>query len=125
MKNREVIAGLSNINRFMAREVENNKPFISTQAKFILRKNLKALKSIYSLYEECLQDIIKKYNIDAPNGIINIKEDTPNGKDIQKEITELMDVESEINIEKISINDFSEDCLLGDMELLDFMTEEE
>lgn len=124
MKNSEVIARLNNINRFMAREIENNKPFLVTQAKFKLRKTLKALQSVYSVYEECLQDIIKKYNLETPNGVIEIKEDTPNGKEIQNDINDLMNAESNVDIEKISINDFSEDCLLGDMELLDFMTEE-
>lgn len=122
MKNSEVIEKLNKVNRFMQREVENNKAFTNVQGKFKLRKNLKALQSVYSVYEECLQDIIKKYNLETPNGVIEIKEDTPNGKEIQNDINDLMNAESTVDIEKISINDFSEDCLLGDMELLDFMT---
>lgn len=125
MKNSQVIEKLNRINRFMQREVENNKAFTNVQAKFKLRKNFKALQSVYVLYEECLKDIIEKYNIESNNGIFEIKEDTPHAKEIQKDINDLMNAESKVDIEKISINDFSEDCLLGDMELLDFMTIEE
>ena len=122
MKNSEVIEKLNKVNRFMQREVENNKAFTNVQAKFKLRKNLKALQSVYALYEECLNEIIEKYNIESNNGIFEIKEDTPHAKEIQKDINDLMNAESNVDIEKISINDFSENCLLGDMELLDFMT---
>ncbi len=126
MKNFEVIATINNIERFINREVENNKAFINTQAKFKLRKNFKAFKNIYEIYNECLKESLTKYEIQPQkDGSIKIDKDNPNAEKIQTELQELLNTESEVVIEKISINDFSEDCLLGDMELLNFMTIEE
>ena len=125
MKNYEVMATINNTERFINREVENNKAFINTQAKFKLRKNLKALKNVYEIYNECLKELLTKYELQPQeDGSIKIEKDNPNAEKIQAELQELLNASSEINLEKITDSDFAEDCLLGDMMLLEFMTEE-
>lgn len=125
MKNYEVLATINNAERFINREVENNKAFINTQAKFKLRKNFKALKNVYEIYNECLQEVLAKYEIQPQtDGSIKIDKDNPNADKIQAELQELLNASSEVVIEKITDSDFTDDCLLGDMMLLEFMTEE-
>lgn len=125
MKNYEVLATINNAERFINREVENNKAFINTQAKFKLRKNFKALKNVYEIYNECLQEVLAKYEIQPQtDGSIKIDKDNPNVDKIQAELQELLNASSEVVIEKITDSDFTDDCLLGDMMLLEFMTEE-
>lgn len=126
MKNFEVMATINNVERFINREVENNKAFINTQAKFKLRKNLKALKNIYEIYNECLKELLTKYEIQPQeDGSIKIDKDNPNAEKIQTELQDLLNTESEVTLDIISDSDFTDDCLLGDMLLLEFMTESE
>lgn len=126
MKNFEVMATINNVERFINREVENNKAFINTQAKFKLRKNLKALKNVYEIYNECLKELLTKYEIQPQeDGSIKIDKDNPNAEKIQNELQELLNASSEVTLEKIVDSDFTDDCLLGDMLLLEFMTENE
>jgi len=125
MKNFEVMATINNVERFINREVENNKAFINTQAKFKLRKNLKVLKNIYEIYNECLKELLTKYEIQPQeDGSIKIDKDNPNAEKIQTELQELLNTSSKVTLDKISDSDFTDDCLLGDMLLLDFMTSE-
>lgn len=126
MKNIEVVNNLNKLNRFINREVELNKPLVTTIAKWKMKKNLKLLSEIDKPYEECMQDIIKAYELQvAENGNISIPEtQKDNAEKISNELSELMQAENEVNLDMITEKDFTEDCLLGDMLLLDFMTEE-
>ena len=126
MKNIEVVNNLSKLNKFINREVELNKPLVNTIAKWKMKKNLKLLSEIDKPYEECMQDIIKAYELQiAENGNISIPEaQKDNAEKISNELRELMQADNEVNLNIITEKDFTEDCLLGDMLLLDFMTEE-
>lgn len=126
MKNIEVVNNLNKLNRFINREVELNKPLVTTIAKWKMKKNLKLLSEIDKPYEECMQDIIKAYELQvAENGNISIPEaQKDNAEKISNELRELMQAENEVNLNMITEKDFTEDCLLGDMLLLDFMTKE-
>lgn len=125
MKNVEVLNNLNNLKRYIAREVENNRSFVNTSAKFKIKKNLKTLNNVYEIYNECMQEIFTKYDL-QPNadGSISIAKDNPNADNIQKELQDLLNVQTEVVIERISDKDFVEDCLIGDELLLEFMTDE-
>lgn len=126
MKNIEVVNNLNQLNRFIRREVELNKPLVTTIAKWKMKKNLKLLSEIDKPYEECLQEILHTYGllIDK-NGNISINEpQADNGDKAREELMTLMQAENEVDLNMITEKDFTEDCLLGDMLLLDFMTEE-
>lgn len=126
MKNYEVLDNLNKINKFIQREVENNKSFVSAKARFVIKKNLKALSNIYEIYMECLKEILGKYNVKTnEDGSIVIGKDNPEADKIQADLQSLLNASSEVVINKIAETDFTDDCLLGDMLLLDFMTESE
>ena len=126
MKNYEVLDNLNKINKFIQREVENNKSFVSAKARFVIKKNLKALSNIYEIYMECLKEILGKYNVKTnEDGSIVIDKDNPEADKIQADLQSLLNASSEVVINKIAETDFTDDCLLGDMLLLDFMTESE
>lgn len=126
MKNIEVVNNLNKLNRFINREVELNKPLVNTIAKFKMKKNLKTLMEVYNPYSECLQDLRKQYNLeyDDKDNIINKSNDKDKQEKATAELEALFQTENEVNLNMISEKDFTEDCLLGDMILLDFMTEE-
>ena len=126
MKNVEIVTNLNNLMNFINREMSANKPFVNTIAKFKLKKNLKALKEAHAPYNECLQDLINQYELETDNNgnIIFKSDDKDKQAKVQIELQQLIQAENDVKLEMITDNDFTEDCLLGDMLLLDFMTSE-
>jgi len=110
MKNFEVVNGIIAINKFVDDETTNNGNYLTRSGKFKLRRTLHMLLDIYKTYEECLNEINDKYVLTE-----EVNEDNVN------EIRELLDVENDIEVIKLTEEDFTDECSMNSIMLLDFM----
>ena len=126
MKNIEIVNNLNNLNKFIQKEIDNNKSFVNSGARFKIKKNLKSLQSLYEVYNETLKDLINKYDLTInEDGSIAIPKDNSEVQEkVISELNSLLQIDNEITLDKIKDEDFTDECLVGDMLLLDFMTME-
>lgn len=101
---------------------------IPVRAAWTRRKNLKKIMEAYATYREAFVDLQQRYSddehsVEHANGDRQIKMQYM--PQYQKEVTELLNLEADVTVEKIKIEDLG-NCALSDTEMdtLAFMIEE-
>lgn len=101
---------------------------IPVRAAWTRRKNLKKIMEAYATYREAFADLQQRYSddehsVEHANGDRQIKMQYM--PQYQKEVTELLNLEADVTVEKIKIEDLG-NCTLSDTEMdtLAFMIEE-
>lgn len=116
MKNIEIVNAINNLNTFVEHQRVSNQTFLSVKGQFAIKVNNDTLMAKYKPYSDTFNELKEKYTKDG-------KVDESN-EDFQKELKELLDLEiDDINLRKITENDFFNGVTIDDIVLLDFMTE--
>ena len=116
MKNIEIVNAINNLNTFVEHQRASNQTFLSVKGQFAIKVNNDTLMAKYKPYSDTFNELKEKYTVDG-------KLDESN-EDFQKELKELLDLEiDDINLRKITENDFFNGVTIDDIVLLDFMTE--
>ncbi len=108
MKNKEIIKLYEGLN-----QIKDIK--FKPKTSFILAKNKIALEPLYMAAMKCQQDVIEQFGVIQDDGAIQVPRDKI--KDVNKSLTELMEVENEIKLDKLKIEEFGEETL--DMDILE------
>lgn len=110
LKNFEIINYLNNIDAFAESEKKANKALLSVKGQFAVKRNLNKLLEEYKVYDDVRKGIMAD----------DISENERNEK-----IRELLNTDAgEIELRKITEDDFYDGCTLSDITLLDFMIKE-
>jgi uncharacterized protein YwgA len=116
MKNIEIVNAINNLNTFVEHQRATGQTFLTVKGQFAIKVNNDALMAKYKPYSDTFNELKEKYTKDG-------KVDESN-EDFQKELKELLDLEiDDINLRKITENDFFNGVTIDDIVLLDFMTE--
>jgi len=97
---------------------------IPVKTAFKVGKTIKVLEKEYEVYEESKRKLFKKYGEENIDGNLKIKEE--NIKVFNEDLEELMNIEVDIELQKIKIGELGEDTKLAgiDMFNLDILLEE-
>lgn len=121
MKNSEIY----NISQNLVKAFDDNSQKFPIKVNFYLQKNKKTLLDLAQEIEGARMEIITTYGKPSPdnNGQYIIAPE--NVESAQKELNDLFDLEQDVNIYKLSIDNFPEDMSLtgNQMEALLFMIE--
>ena len=116
MKNIEIVNAINNLNTFAEHQRATGKAFLSVKGQFAIKVNNEALMAKYKPYSDTFNELKEKYTTDG-------KVDDSN-EDFQRELKELLDIKvDDLNIRKITENDFFNGVTIDDIVLLDFMVE--
>jgi hypothetical protein len=116
MKNIEIVNAINNLNTFVEHQRATGQTFLTVKGQFAIKVNNDALMAKYKPYSDTFNELKEKYTKDG-------KVDESN-EDFQTELKELLDLEiDDINLRKITENDFFNGVTIDDIVLLDFMTE--
>ena len=111
MKNIEIVNALNNLISFVDAQKRSNTAFLSVKGQFAIKSNESSLLAKYKPYEDTLNEIKAKY------------EKKTDCEDYLNEIKELMDLEVEVELRKVSEEDFKDGVTIEEIMMLDFMTE--
>lgn len=98
---------------------------LPVKISYAIAKNIKKIESELNIYNTEKQKLIDKYSVADDEGNVKIAEE--NIEDWNKEITELLEIENEIDIHKFNVNDLiNSNCNFTPAELMiiDYMIEE-
>lgn len=116
MKNIEIVNAINNLNTFVEHQRATGQTFLTVKGQFAIKVNNDALMAKYKPYSDTFNELKEKYTKD---GKVDSFSD-----EFQKELQELLDLEiDDINLRKITENDFFNGVTIDDIVLLDFMTE--
>ena len=100
MKNRDITLLYNSINTLIGDESSKN---LNINTKFKIAKNQRKISNIYEIIEEQRSGIIKKYGIPQEDGSYKIMNDQLPAA--TKELSELLDIETQCNLDKIELNE--------------------
>ena len=105
-----------------------NNAELPVRVSYKLAKNIKSIEKELNIYEEEKQKFINKYGEKDEEGKLKTKEDgsinITDTENWNKDIKELLDIEAEINIEKINIDELAKGDLKitpSELTLIDYM----
>jgi hypothetical protein len=105
-----------------------NNAELPVKVSYKLAKNIKSIEKELNIYEEEKQKLINKYGEKDEEGKLKTKEDgsinITDTENWNKDIKELLDIEAEINIEKINIDELAKSDLKltpSELTLIDYM----
>ena len=105
-----------------------NNAELPVRVSYKLAKNIKSIDKELKIYEEEKQKLINKYGEKDEEGKLKTKEDgsinITDTENWNKDIKELLDIEAEINIEKINIDELAKSDLKltpAELALIDYM----
>ena len=105
MKNREVITAINNIINFQTKQQEKG-TLLDVKGQYMLKKNKDELLKAYKPYEETKKEIDEK----------DVSEEEKT-----KEIQELLEIETEVAIQKIGLPNLKDGIVVEEIDMLDFM----
>ena len=105
-----------------------NNAELPVRVSYKLAKNIKSIEKELNIYEEEKQKFINKYGEKDEEGKLKTKEDgsinITDTENWNKDIKELLEIEAEINIEKINIDELAKGDLKitpSELALIDYM----
>ena len=105
-----------------------NNAELPVKVSYKLAKNIKSIEKELTIYEEEKAKFINKYGEKDEEGKLKTKEDgsinITDTENWNKDIKELLDIEAEINIEKINIDELAKSDLKltpAELALIDYM----
>lgn len=105
-----------------------NNAELPVRVSYKLAKNIKSIEKELNIYEEEKQKLINKYGEKDEEGKLKTKEDgsinITDTENWNKDIKELLEIEAEINVEKINIDELAKSDLKltpAELTLIDYM----
>lgn len=111
MKNIEIVNALNNLISFVDAQKRSNTALLSVKGQFAIKSNERALLDKYKPYEDTLNEIKEKY------------EGKNETEECFNEMKELMNIEVDVELRKVSEDDFKDGVTIEEIMMLDFMTE--
>lgn len=106
MTNQQVVNNLNSLNKFIGKE--NGKALLNVKAEFKVFKNMQALNTVYQAYYASLEQLRARYQDETSQEYLMV-------------VKELLNIDTDIDIQTITENDFLDGCSLEDIMLLEFM----